>query len=63
MPFFFQLFLSLSLFSLSASQQAKHAAIADIVNDLTALIEAGEDVNLNALKQEVRMIIWFQSSH
>ena len=47
------LFLSFSL-SFTQKKQAKHAAIADIVHELTALLEAGKDVNLNALKQEVR---------
>lgn len=58
------LFSFSSLFFLSLNlEQAKHAAIADIVHELTALLEAGKDVNLNALKQEVRMMFWFSINH
>ena len=54
------LLLCLSLsFNSKKKKQAKHAAIADIVHELTALLEAGKDVNLNALKQEVRESFFF----
>ena len=49
-------FSSLSLSPHHTLKQAKHAAIADIVHELTALLEAGKDVNLNALKQEVSFL-------
>ena len=57
MPSFFS--LSVSLQRKQTNKQAKHAAIAEIVQELTALLEAGKDVNLNALKQEVIESLFF----
>ena len=59
MPSSFVSVLSLSLCLSHQNKQAKHAAIAEIVHELTALLEAGKDVNLNALKQEVIESLFF----
>ena len=53
MPSFFS--LSVSLQRKQTNKQAKHAAIAEIVQELTALLEAGKD----ALKQEVIESLFF----